>query len=93
MAPIPALRVSIDMSEYQQALNSMGESGVVWIDTLFRYCVYILVEAAKWLGTSYEALNVWLFVFILPGLLVASLITNVVLWKKRMRVLEQQSSA
>ena len=80
------------MTEYQQALNSMGDSGVVWIDTLFRYCVYILVEAAKWLGTSYEALNVWLFVLILPALLAASLITNVVLWKKRMRILEQQSS-
>ena len=81
------------MTEYQQALNSMGESGVVWIDTLFRYCVYILVEAAKWLGTSYEALNVWLFVFILPGLLAASLVTNVVLWKNCMRVLEQPPSA
>ena len=80
------------MTKYQQALNSMGESGVVWIDTLFRYCVYILVEAAKWLGTSYEALNVWLFVFILPGLLAVSLITNVVLWKKRVRISEQQSS-
>ena len=74
------------MTEYQQALNSMGESGVVWIDTVFRYCVYILVEAAKWLGTSYEALNVWLFVFILPGLLVASLVTNVVLWKKQLNL-------
>ena len=72
------------MTEYQQALNSIGGSGVVWIDTVFRYCVYILVEAAKWLGTSYEALNVWLFVFILPGLLAASLIANVVLWKKRL---------
>ena len=71
------------MTEYQQALNSMGESGVVWIDTVFRYCVYILVEAAKWLGTSYEALNVWLFVFIMPGLLAASLVSNVVLWKRR----------
>ena len=71
------------MTEYQQALNSMGESGVEWIDTVFRYCVFILVEAVKWLGTSYEALNVWLFVFILPGLLAASLIANVVLWKKR----------
>ena len=80
------------MTEYQQALNSMGESGVVWIDTLFRYCVYILVEAAKWLGTSYEALNVWLFVLILPGLLAASLIANVVLWKKRISVSGQQSS-
>jgi len=72
------------MTEYQQALNSMGESGVVWIDTVFRYCVYILVEAAKWLGISYEALNVWLFVFILPGILAASFVTNVVLWKKRL---------
>ena len=91
MASTPALRVSIDMSEYQQALNSMGESGVVWIDTLFRYCVYILVEAAKWLGTSYEALNVWLFVFILPGLLAASLISNVVLWKRYSQRQNQRS--
>jgi len=78
------------MTEYQQALNSMGESGVVWIDTVFRYCVYILVEAAKWLGTSYEALNVWLFVFILPGLLAASLVTNVVLWKKQLNLSGQR---
>ena len=91
MAPIPVLRASIDMSEYQQALNSMGESGVIWIDTLFRYCVYILVEAAKWLGTSYEALNVWLFVFILPGLLAASFIANVVLWKRYSQQQEQLS--
>ena len=80
------IRWHIDMTEYQQALNSIGGSGVVWIDTVFRYCVYILVEAAKWLGTSYEALNVWLFVFILPGLLAASLIANVVLWKKRLNL-------
>jgi len=79
------------MTAYQQVLNSMGESGVVWIDTLFRYCVYILVEAAKWLGTSYEALNVWLFVFILPSLLAASLITNVVLWKRFPQQQEQRS--
>jgi len=91
MAPTPALRASIDMSEYQQALNSMGESGVLWIDTVFRYCVYILVEAAKWLGTSYEALNVWFFVFILPGLLAASLITNVVLWKRYSQQQKQRS--
>jgi len=92
MALILAFQASINMSVYQQALNYMVETGVVWIDTLFRYCVYILIEAAKWLGTSYEALNVWLFVFILPGLLVASLITNVVLWKKRIRLSGQQSS-
>jgi len=91
MELIPASRTSIDMSEYQQALNSMGESGVLWIDTVFRYCVYILVEAAKWLGTSYEALNVWLFVFILPGLLSASLITNVVLWKRYSQQQAQRS--
>ncbi len=91
MALIPASRILIDMSEYQQALNSMGESGVVWIDTVFRYCVYILVEAAKWLGTSYEALNVWLFVFILPGLLAASLVTNVVLWKRYSQQQKQRS--
>ena len=93
MALILAFQASINRSVYQQALNSMGESGVVWIDTVFRYCVYILVEAAKWLGTSYEALNVWLFVFILPSLLAASLVANVVLWKNCMRILEQPPSA
>ena len=91
MALILAFQALINMSVYQQALNSMGESGVVWIDTLFRYCVYILVEAAKWLGTSYEALNVWLFVFILPGLLAASLVSNVVLWKRYSQQQAQRS--
>ena len=34
------------MDKYTQAFNSMGESGVAWVDTIFKICVYILVDLA-----------------------------------------------
>jgi hypothetical protein len=52
--------------EYVRALNTMGGSGISWIDTLFRLCVVFLVDAAKILGISYEEINIWLFVVIHP---------------------------
>jgi hypothetical protein len=48
----------------------MGGSGVDWIDAIFRYCVVLLVNIAKVLATSYEALNIWVFV-IIQALLIA----------------------
>ena len=36
------------------------------IDAIFDLCVTILVVAANWLGISYEAINVWVFVIIWP---------------------------
>ena len=60
----------------------MANSGVIWVDQIFDFCVRLLYEAAGLLGTSYEAINVWLFVFILPLGLLCSLVVNVVLWKK-----------
>ena len=58
------------MNEYERALTTMGESGVVIIDALFRLCVVILVDIASLLGISYEALNIWLFVIIQPGIII-----------------------
>ena len=58
------------MNEYERALTTMGESGVVIIDALFRLCVVILVDVASLLGISYEALNIWLFVIIQPGIII-----------------------
>jgi len=58
------------MNEYERALTTMGESGVVVVDALFRLCVVILVDVASLLGISYEALNIWLFVIIQPGIII-----------------------
>ena len=57
-------------SEYFRALKTMGGSGIDWIDAIFRYCVVLLVDLAKVLGISYEALNIWVFIIIQPLLIV-----------------------
>ena len=57
-------------SEYIRAHKTMGGSGIDWIDSIFRYCVVLLVDLAKVLGISYEALNVWVFIIIQPLLIV-----------------------
>jgi len=46
----------------------MANSGIVWIDAVFDFCVIFLVDAAKILGITYEEINVWLFVVIWPVL-------------------------
>ncbi len=58
------------MNEYERALTTMGESGVVIIDALFRLCVVVLVDIANLLGISYEALNIWLFVIVQPSIII-----------------------
>ena len=68
------------MNEYERALSTMGDSGIQWIDILFRWCVVLLVDAAKVLDISYEALNVYLFVFLLPLALLCSGLLNIVLY-------------
>ena len=52
--------------EYRRALATMGESGIGWVDGVFQICVFILVDLAKFLGISYEEINVWIFVIIEP---------------------------
>lgn len=64
------------MDEYRRALLTMGESGIEWIDVVFRWCVYFLVDVASVLNITYEELNVYLFVFLLPFALLASLSLN-----------------
>ena len=66
------------MDKYTQALYSMGESGVGWVDTIFKICVYILVDLADLIGISYEAINIWIFVIIQPLLILIFF----VLWRK-----------
>ena len=66
--------------EYLRALKTMGGSGINWIDAIFRYCVVLLVNVAKALGISYEALNIWVFIIIQPFLILILLV-----WVLRLR--------
>ena len=72
--------------EYLRALKTVGGSGVNWIDAIFRFCVVLLVNVAKVLGISYEALIIWVFVFIQP-LIIIYLIFWVLRLRKRRRII------
>lgn len=60
----------------------MANSGIVWIDVTFDWCVRLLYEVAGMIGITYEEINIWLFVVVGPLLLVSSMTLNLVLLKK-----------
>ena len=67
------------IEDYQRALTTMGASGNDLIDYVFKLCVVLLVDLANWLGMSYEELNVWLFVIIMPTILVGQAVWIIIL--------------
>ena len=44
----------------------MANSGIVWIDETFNFCVRLLYDLGSLLGITYEEINVWLFVILWP---------------------------
>ena len=54
----------------------MANSGIYWIDITFDYCVRLLYQVAGMMGITYEEINVWLFVIILPAILLFSFTLN-----------------
>ena len=60
----------------------MANSGIVWIDITYDFCVLLLIEIAKMIGISYEEINVWLFVILLPLVLAVSIFLNIYLFRK-----------
>ena len=54
----------------------MANSGIYWVDVTFNWCVRLLYEIAGWLGITYEEINVWLFVVIVPIAFILSLTLN-----------------
>ena len=54
----------------------MANSGIYWVDVTFNWCVRLLYEIAGWLGITYEEINVWLFVVIVPIAFIFSLTLN-----------------
>ena len=57
------------MNKYIDAYNSMGHSGFELIDFVFKVCVIVLVDLANLIGISYEAINIIIFVFLQPALI------------------------
>ena len=69
------------MNKYIDAYNSMGNSGFELIDFVFKVCVIVLVDLANLIGISYEAINIVIFVFLQPALIMLFFI----LWRKERR--------
>ena len=69
------------MNKYIDAYNSMGNSGFELIDFVFKVCVIVLVDLANLIGISYEAINIIIFVFLQPVLILLFFI----LWRKERR--------
>ena len=44
----------------------MANSGIMWIDNIFNFCVIFLHKLGSILGITYEEINVWLFIVIWP---------------------------
>ena len=76
-------------SEYLNAFNTMGDSGIYWVDLIFKTCVITLVDLASILGITYEEINVWLFVFIWPALTVYLILRNIFLRKKLRKLISK----
>ena len=69
------------MNKYIDAYNSMGNSGFELIDFVFKVCVIVLVDLANLIGISYEVINIIIFVFLQPALILLFFI----LWRKERR--------
>jgi len=65
------------------------------INDIFYKCVDILRELAAYLGTTYEAVNVWIFVVIEPIIFLIMLVTLISMWRsnRRYRKLLRNNSA
>ena len=61
----------------------MANSGIVWIDETFNFCVRLLYDIGGVLGITYEEINVWLFVIIWP---IASLLLFAELIRLRLKL-------
>jgi hypothetical protein len=67
----------------------MANNGIPWIDYIFDISVRGLFTWAKFMGISYEEINVWLFCIAWPIATLVMLATIVMLWRSN-RVMREQ---
>jgi len=69
MTKIPFLRHILDYFSFKIYLlevTSMANSGIMWIDIVYDFCVQLLIDTSRFMEISYEEINVWLFCVIWP---------------------------
>ena len=66
------------MIHTKETLNAM--------DTIFDCCVDLLEYLAPHVGMTYKELNVWLFVIVMPGMIVILIVFCTYLWRELRRV-------
>lgn len=66
------------MIHTKETLNAM--------DTIFDWCVDLLEYLAPHVGMTYKELNVWLFVIVMPGMIVILIVFCTYLWRELRRV-------
>ena len=49
------------------------------INSLFDWCVYVLIEAARYTNTTYELVNIVLFVVLMPLVILVQMLINITL--------------
>jgi hypothetical protein len=49
------------------------------INSLFDWCVYVLIEAARYSNTTYELVNIVLFVVLMPLVILVQMLINITL--------------
>jgi len=74
--------------EYLRALTTIGDSGVYWVDEIFKLYVIFLVDLSNLIGVSFEKINIWIFVIIWPLLTLYQTVRILVL-KHKIRKLIQ----
>jgi len=52
------------------------------MDTIFDWCVDFLEYLAPHVGMTYKELNVWLFVIVMPGMIVILAVLCLYLWQR-----------
>jgi len=73
-------------AEYLAALTTLGASGDATIDYIFMMCVALLTDLAKFLGISYEEVNIWIFVVIWP-ILTLYMLARIFFLKRKVKLL------
>ena len=64
----------------------LANSGIYWIDITFDWCVKFLYIVANLFGITYEEVNIWLFVIIVPLFFLISIYLNYFFYKKIKRL-------
>ncbi len=72
----------------------IGEENSDMIEAIFNFCVRVLVVLADLFGTTYKAINVWIFVILWPAFTLALIAANV--WqqariRRLLRQIDEQS--